>query len=62
MKTLLREISDKFMVFHASAWGQVEQINIEAAAKSRTASMELGRLLGEWRKKSIEHQPDKEES
>jgi len=59
VQTLLRQISDKFMVFHAAAWGQVEQKNVEAAAKSRTVSMELGRLLEKWREKSVENQQDK---
>jgi hypothetical protein len=62
MKKLIREISDKFTVFHACAWSQADHRNhpdgINSAMKSRTLAMELGALLEEWRKVSLENQAD----
>ena len=63
MRELLYKIDNQIIIFQAHAWAQAEYGNCpkghEAAAKSRTASMELGRFLEEWRKQSVDEQGDK---
>jgi hypothetical protein len=58
MQDLFDEIGEKYMHFQAAAWCQIEfkdrpKKADEMGAEARRASMELGRLLEEWRALSV---------
>lgn len=56
MKTLLDQINEKIDNFQANATNQAEKANKAAGTRARKASLELEKLLKEFRKKSIEVQ------
>ena len=56
MKTLLDSINEKIDVFQTNATNQVEKANKAAGTRARKASLELEKMLKEFRKKSLEVQ------
>lgn len=53
MKELVAKINDVVAAFQADAQSQVEKGNKAAGARARKASLELEKLLKEFRKESI---------
>ena len=56
MKTLLDQINEKIDHFQENATSQVEKANKAAGTRARKASLELEKMLKEFRKKSLEVQ------
>ncbi len=56
MKTLLDKINEKIDHFQENAASQVEKMNKAAGTRARKASLELEKMLKEFRKKSLEVQ------
>ncbi len=56
MKTLLDKINEKIDHFQENATSQVEKANKAAGTRARKASLELEKMLKEFRKKSLEVQ------
>lgn len=56
MKTLMDQINTSIDNFQANATQQVEKANKAAGTRARKASLELEKMLKEFRKKSLELQ------
>ncbi|MDR2890395.1 MAG: histone H1 [Alistipes sp.] len=56
MKTLLDRINEQIDSFQENATAQVEKANKAAGTRARKASLELEKVLKEFRKKSLELQ------
>ena len=56
MKTLLDQINEKIDLFQTNATSQIEKANKAAGTRARKASLELEKMLKEFRKKSLETQ------
>ncbi len=56
MKTLTDQINEKIDQFQADVTSHVEKANKAAGARARKASLEIEKLLKEFRKKSLEAQ------
>ncbi len=56
MKTLLDSINEKIDAFQANATCSIEKANKAAGARARKASLEIEKMLKEFRKKSMEAQ------
>lgn len=56
MKTLLDSINEKIDTFQVNATSSVEKANKAAGARARKASLEIEKMLKEFRKKSLEVQ------
>jgi hypothetical protein len=56
MKTLLDSINEKIDAFQLNATSSIEKANKAAGARARKASLEIEKLLKEFRKKSLEVQ------
>lgn len=56
MKTLLDRIDEKIGHFQENAASQLEKANKAAGARARKASLELEKMLKEFRRKSMEVQ------
>jgi hypothetical protein len=54
MKELVEKIQEVYAAFEADANAQVEKGNKAAGARARKASLEIEKLLKEYRKVSIE--------
>ncbi len=55
MENLVNTIKENYEAFVADANLQVEKANKAAGARARKASLELEKMLKEFRKKSLEH-------
>ena len=55
MKNLAGKIKESFEAFEKDATLQLEKSNKAAGTRARKASLELEKMLKEFRKKSIEH-------
>jgi hypothetical protein len=56
MKTLLDQINEKIDSFQTNATLQVEKANKAAGTRARKASLEVEKMLKDFRKKSMEFQ------
>ncbi len=56
MKTLTDQINEKIDQFQENVTNHVEKANKAAGARARKASLELEKMLKEFRKKSLEAQ------
>ena len=56
MKTLLDKINEKIDHFQENMTNHVEKANKAAGARARKASLEIEKMLKEFRKKSLEVQ------
>ncbi|WP_295938208.1 histone H1 [uncultured Alistipes sp.] len=56
MKTLIEKINDQVDTFQKNASLQLEKANKAAGTRARKASLEISKLMREFRKKSIEVQ------
>lgn len=55
MKNLVGKIKESFDAFEKDAAAQLEKSNKAAGTRARKASLELEKMLKEFRKKSLEH-------
>lgn len=55
MESLLKQITEAFEAFSTDAALQLEKNNKAAGTRARKASLELEKLLKEFRKASLEH-------
>jgi len=55
MEKLVNKIQESYSAFAADASLQVEKSNKAAGARARKASLELEKMLKEFRKASLEH-------
>ena len=56
MKTLLEKINEKIDHFQMDATNHVDKMNKAAGTRARKGSLELEKMLKDFRKKSMEHQ------
>lgn len=56
MKTLVEKINESIDAFQVNATAQVDKMNKAAGTRARKASLELEKMLKEFRKKSLELQ------
>jgi hypothetical protein len=56
MKTLLEQINDKIDTFQKNTTLHVEKANKAAGTRARKASLEISKLMKEFRQKSMELQ------
>ncbi len=56
MQTLLEKINEKIDQFQLNATNSVEKANKAAGARARKASLDIEKMLKEFRKKSMEVQ------
>lgn len=56
MKTLLDSINEKIDHFQSNATAHVEKANKAAGVRARKVSLEIEKMLKEFRKKSLEAQ------
>lgn len=56
MKTLLEQINERIDSFQANATSQADKLNKAAGTRARKASLELEKMLKDFRKKSLELQ------
>ncbi len=54
MKTLIESINEKIDHFQQNATSQIEKANKAAGTRARKASLEMGKMLKDFRKKSLE--------
>jgi len=55
MENLVGKIKESFSAFEKDAALQVEKANKAAGTRARKASLELEKMLKDFRKKSLEH-------
>lgn len=55
MENLVSKIKENFEAFEKDAALQVEKANKAAGTRARKVSLELEKMLKEYRKKSLEH-------
>lgn len=55
MESLIKQIAEAYEAFSTDAALQVEKNNKAAGTRARKASLELEKLLKEFRKASLEH-------
>ncbi len=56
MKTLVEKINEKIDAFQTNATNHIDKANKAAGTRARKASLELEKMLKEFRKKSLEVQ------
>ncbi len=56
MKTLVEKINEKIDAFQMNATSHIDKANKAAGTRARKASLELEKMLKEFRKKSLETQ------
>jgi Skp family chaperone for outer membrane proteins len=56
MKTLVERINEKIDHFQENATSHVDKLNKAAGARARKASLDLEKMLKEFRKKSLDFQ------
>lgn len=54
MKNLVKQIEESFGSFMEDAGSQIEKCNKAAGTRARKASLEIEKMLKEFRKKSLE--------
>lgn len=55
MENLVKKIKESYEAFASDAGSQLDKANKAAGARARKASLELEKMLKEFRKKSLEH-------